>query len=215
MEQSIPPSYGAPPTPPPYQPPPQGAVAPRKEKPNKLIIVMTILIAIALIIGLVALTLAIDTSRPVDTDNDGYANEVDRFPHDPSEWNDTDMDGVGDNTDAFPTNCSSSVRLVLVDSAWNQNPDTGGETLVYVPPDADYLTWMYDAAEPIEFTITNTYNEMQYSHYYTSSGSHTVYIGDPSGDPAEAGLKSGLWKIEYVNSHHNAVRIEMELILVI
>ena len=34
-----------------------------------------------------------------DIDGDGYANDVDAFPTDASEWADTDGDGVGDNTD--------------------------------------------------------------------------------------------------------------------
>ncbi|MHC4218646.1 MAG: hypothetical protein ACYSU7_09355, partial [Planctomycetota bacterium] len=37
-----------------------------------------------------------------DDDNDGFPDEVDAFPFDPSEWADTDGDGVGDNADAFP-----------------------------------------------------------------------------------------------------------------
>ena len=37
-----------------------------------------------------------------DSDNDGWANSVDSFPEDPSEWFDSDDDGCGDNIDAFP-----------------------------------------------------------------------------------------------------------------
>ncbi len=37
-----------------------------------------------------------------DDDNDGFPDEIDAFPFDPSEWADTDGDGVGDNGDAFP-----------------------------------------------------------------------------------------------------------------
>ncbi|WP_143870326.1 hypothetical protein [Catenovulum sediminis] len=34
-----------------------------------------------------------------DSDNDGFNDNDDRFPHDPNEWADADLDGVGDNTD--------------------------------------------------------------------------------------------------------------------
>jgi hypothetical protein len=37
-----------------------------------------------------------------DDDGDGFNDNVDAFPYDPSEWADTDGDGVGDNADAFP-----------------------------------------------------------------------------------------------------------------
>ena len=43
-----------------------------------------------------------------DTDNDGYNDDVDDFPNDPTQWSDMDGDGYGDNAsgnmaDAFPT----------------------------------------------------------------------------------------------------------------
>jgi len=38
----------------------------------------------------------------VDTDGDGYSDDIDAFPDDPTEWKDSDGDGVGDNKDAFP-----------------------------------------------------------------------------------------------------------------
>ena len=42
-----------------------------------------------------------------DTDGDGYTDDVDDFPNDPTQWNDTDGDGYGDNAsgnygDDFP-----------------------------------------------------------------------------------------------------------------
>ena len=39
-----------------------------------------------------------------DTDGDGYSDDKDAFPNDPSEWEDTDNDGMGDNSDKFPNN---------------------------------------------------------------------------------------------------------------
>jgi hypothetical protein len=35
----------------------------------------------------------------IDTDKDGYDDDVDLFPLDPSEWIDTDLDGTGNNSD--------------------------------------------------------------------------------------------------------------------
>ena len=35
---------------------------------------------------------------------DGYNDEVDEFPNNPTEWIDSDGDGVGDNSDVFPNN---------------------------------------------------------------------------------------------------------------
>lgn len=42
------------------------------------------------------------TSNGVDSDNDGYPDSTDAFPHDATEWKDSDNDGIGDNADAFP-----------------------------------------------------------------------------------------------------------------
>ena len=43
-----------------------------------------------------------------DSDNDGYGDQSDAFPNDPSEHQDSDSDGVGDNADEFPNDASES-----------------------------------------------------------------------------------------------------------
>lgn len=43
-----------------------------------------------------------------DSDGDGYADDADDFPSDPTEWVDSDGDGVGDNSDAFPLDPSET-----------------------------------------------------------------------------------------------------------
>jgi hypothetical protein len=50
----------------------------------------------------VAGTSTIDRDGCPDADGDGYSDENDDFPNNPSEWLDTDGDGVGDNSDVFP-----------------------------------------------------------------------------------------------------------------
>jgi cysteine-rich repeat protein len=46
-----------------------------------------------------------------DQDKDGYDNDVDVFPTDPTEWADADCDGAGDNSDPAPNDpsCAGSV----------------------------------------------------------------------------------------------------------
>ena len=39
--------------------------------------------------------------QSIDSDGDGYPDDEDAFPHDPSEWKDTDGDGIGDGSDPF------------------------------------------------------------------------------------------------------------------
>ena len=46
---------------------------------------------------------------PKDSDKDGYPDNVDVFPLEPTEWSDLDEDGVGDNSDAFPKDPSETV----------------------------------------------------------------------------------------------------------
>jgi len=55
-----------------------------------------------------------------DTDKDGYIDQVDAFPNDPTEWNDTDHDGVGDHKDDFPTESrySAALKVSSSDSYW-------------------------------------------------------------------------------------------------
>lgn len=46
------------------------------------------------------------TTKEIDTDGDGYNDNVDEFPDNSLEWIDSDKDGYGDNSDAFPNNSS-------------------------------------------------------------------------------------------------------------
>ncbi|MEM7081249.1 MAG: NPCBM/NEW2 domain-containing protein [Pseudomonadota bacterium] len=55
-----------------------------------------------------ALLQALDGLGPVDSDGDGYADSIDAFPNDNTEWLDSDLDGVGDNSDAFPSDPNES-----------------------------------------------------------------------------------------------------------
>ncbi len=41
-----------------------------------------------------------------DDDGDGYADAIDAFPLESSEWNDADLDRIGDNLDAYPNDAS-------------------------------------------------------------------------------------------------------------
>jgi len=79
----------------------------------------------------------------VDTDGDGYPDDVDAFPNDPTEWADSDGDGHGDNSDAFPNDPTkwlpeqgvtpvaaphNSTTVIVegssgADRIWNVNPD--------------------------------------------------------------------------------------------
>ena len=57
----------------------------------------------------VSFTGCLDTSDEIkDTDGDGYLDNVDVFPSEPTEWSDLDGDGAGDNSDAFPTDSNET-----------------------------------------------------------------------------------------------------------
>lgn len=45
----------------------------------------------------------------LDSDGDGFVNELDAFPFDPTEWLDSDGDGVGDNADDLPLDATETV----------------------------------------------------------------------------------------------------------
>lgn len=49
-----------------------------------------------------------DATGCPDDDGDGFSNNGDAFPNDPTEWLDSDGDGVGDNTDAFPNDATET-----------------------------------------------------------------------------------------------------------
>lgn len=215
MEQSYPPSSeGAPPA---YEGPPQSpqpVYTPKKPQGNTLSRLTLLLAIVALVIGIVSLAMVIDTRKPVDTDMDGHPNDVDVFPHDPTEWLDTDTDGVGDNADYFPNDGDSSTRQVIESDSWTQNAYTGGEIFFYVPPDADYLEYSFSSDAHLEFRILNEYTGDYYVQYVGSSTVGTVDIAPSSAHPEDIGVKSGLWKVDYENDHSYEVSIEMSIVLV-
>ncbi|MBB3059220.1 putative Ig domain-containing protein [Microbulbifer rhizosphaerae] len=63
-----------------------------------------------------------------DSDNDGYFDDVDVFPYDPSEWSDSDLDGIGDNADADDDNdgVDDSVDAFPYDAGEWQDTDGDG-----------------------------------------------------------------------------------------
>ncbi|UCF11913.1 MAG: hypothetical protein JSW06_07675 [Thermoplasmatales archaeon] len=65
-----------------------------------------ILCVILICIGLSGCNEQKVTTKEIDTDGDGYNDNVDEFPNNSSEWIDSDKDGYGDNSDDFPFNSS-------------------------------------------------------------------------------------------------------------
>ncbi len=66
------------------------------------------------------------TIQNPDTDHDGFPDDTDSFPNNPSEWKDTDGDGHGDNGDAFstdPTQWSDRDKDGYGDNSNGNNPD--------------------------------------------------------------------------------------------
>jgi uncharacterized repeat protein (TIGR01451 family) len=60
----------------------------------------------------------------LDSDNDGYIDEIDLFPYDPAEWNDTDLDEIGDNEDTDDDNDGFPDS----EDAFPKNPDEWWDT---------------------------------------------------------------------------------------
>ena len=48
------------------------------------------------------------STEALDSDGDGYDDEIDEFPNDDTEWKDSDGDGVGDNSDDFPNDAGET-----------------------------------------------------------------------------------------------------------
>ncbi|MFT7559181.1 MAG: beta-glucanase (GH16 family) [Flavobacteriales bacterium] len=54
-----------------------------------------------------------DNNQVSDSDGDGFADNIDVFPNDASEWLDSDLDTMGDNEDAFPFDASETIDTDL------------------------------------------------------------------------------------------------------
>ncbi len=97
-------------------------------------------------------TSTVDRFGCVDDDGDGYSNETDAFPSDPTRWIDTDNDGFDDAEDACPTTTgnSSTDRLGCVDSDGDGVSDA-------TPPIGNQSGWnTSDGADAFPYEATQT-----------------------------------------------------------
>jgi len=62
----------------------------------------------------------------IDSDGDGYNDDVDMFPDDVNEWIDSDNDGLGDNSDGFPNNNNLTDKIVLMEAQITLFGNNGG-----------------------------------------------------------------------------------------
>ena len=72
----------------------------------------------------------------IDTDGDGWADTIDQFPDNASEWSDSDMDGLGDNADMFPNNASAKFDTDL------DGIDDTIDAFPLIQRNGKILTWM-------------------------------------------------------------------------
>ncbi len=109
-----------------------------------------------------------DASYVQDTDEDSYADDVDLFPYDPTEWADSDLDGHGDNQDAFP----------LDPREWRDDNVNGvGDNAEYTLFGDDFEGGGLGAWEVVDLQGSYTWSASSYSgdHFakisgYTSAG---------------------------------------------
>ena len=88
------------------------------------------------------LTLIISSSAfAVDTDGDGYDDNVDLFPNNASEWIDTDLDGIGNNSD--PDIDGDGLLNGASSPFGNDNNDDGDLAInIYDPLPKDPSEWL-------------------------------------------------------------------------
>jgi hypothetical protein len=77
----------------------------------------------------------------IDTDGDGYDDDVDLFPNDASEWIDTDLDGIGNNTD---TDIDGDGLLNGASSPFGSDNNDDGDLAIniYDPLPKDPSEWL-------------------------------------------------------------------------
>ncbi len=73
-----------------------------------------------------------------DTDSDGYGDDDDVFPDDPSEWEDTDGDGIGNNADTDDDGDEISDSIEQTACSDPLNPDSDHDTIPDGIEDADH-----------------------------------------------------------------------------
>lgn len=149
----------------------------KNKKKSFITIIAVMLILIVVVIGVYYITCPTETSidNPInggsistylDSDSDGYDDNVDVFPHDSSEWKDSDGDSHGDNSDEFPYDSSE----------WSDSDNDGyGDNSDAFPNDyTEHLDSDHDG-------VGNNKDAFPYDSYETKD-SDSDGIGDNSDD---------------------------------
>jgi len=67
----------------------------------------------------------------IDSDGDGYTDDIDDFPYDPYEWFDSDLDGIGDNEDLYPNDYYNNQEYTQKNQP-NNTSTPGFESLLFI-----------------------------------------------------------------------------------
>lgn len=127
-----------------------------------------------------------DKTEMIDTDDDGYNDDVDAFPNDPTEWKDSDNDNYGDNSDDFPFDNNLHEKIIINEQE-DLLMDTAGPYHVCYSYDVSsdskyfefkwYVTILPGEGEAdfneIKLTIGNLEG---YNHYRYSTNNRTIRI---------------------------------------
>jgi hypothetical protein len=94
----------------------------------------------------------------IDTDGDGYNDDVDAFINDPNEWVDNDNDGIGDNADFFDNGNGGIYASIIT-----YDGDGGVDTDENDDLDPYFIIWMdmncNNIQENNEMNISSVYND--------------------------------------------------------
>lgn len=143
----------------------------------------------------------------LDTDNDGFSNEVDAFPNDLNEWLDNDSDGVGDNadtdddnddvpdsSDTFPFNALESIDTDADGIGNNEDLDDDNDGL----SDVWENQFRLNPLDPADALLDNDQDGISnLDEYYQSTNPNGEFNWDLDDDGETQPLTDGLLAIRY------------------
>jgi hypothetical protein len=132
----------------------------------------------------------ITLNNTIDSDGDGFGNDVDAFPSNPTEWLDADSDGIGNNADTDDDNdgVSDAMEISLGRDPLDANDGTGSPREIFWrnAENGQNVLWSMETQHLVARNVVNIVHDLSWKVIgladFTGDGQDEVLFRHANGD---------------------------------
>jgi hypothetical protein len=132
----------------------------------------------------------ITLNNTIDSDGDGFGNDVDAFPSNPTEWLDADSDGIGNNADTDDDNdgVSDAMEISLGRDPLDANDGTGSPREIFWrnAENGQNVLWSMETQHLVARNVVNIVHDSRWKVIgladFTGDGQDEVLFRHANGD---------------------------------